>query len=270
MACAEGHVDDGAAAAGQRVDHAERGAPFDSLPGGPGRRSALKFWGATSSRKGRIGTPLFAAKRTQSDVVVMLLEEGTQSWRRRLDRHEGTAMISPRRTATTTGRRGRSCASGRQGNHRARRQGQEGAKRPREPRRAPGHMVTLESQRRELQAMVSAAAPLMERDVPTRMLPDADTPFYYSKNSWEAEQEIPGTPRRTPDEHCTPPCVHDNATSPQAPALMCCWTTSPRTDPSARRARLDRPGAAEESSSRSHGYRHFVRRPRRKKAIRRQ
>ena len=54
-------------------------------------------------------------------------------------------------------------------------------------------MVTpLESQRRELQQMVSAAAEaLMERDVPTRMLADDAAPFYYSQNSWEAEQEIP-------------------------------------------------------------------------------
>ena len=54
-------------------------------------------------------------------------------------------------------------------------------------------MVTpLESQRRELQEMVSAAAgALMERDVPTRMLADDAAPFYYSQNSWEAEQEIP-------------------------------------------------------------------------------
>ena len=54
-------------------------------------------------------------------------------------------------------------------------------------------MVTpLESQRRELQEMVSAAAEaLMERDVPTRMLADDAAPFYYAQNSWEAEQEIP-------------------------------------------------------------------------------
>ena len=54
-------------------------------------------------------------------------------------------------------------------------------------------MVTpLESQRRELQEIVSAAAEaLMERDVPTRMLTDDAAPFYYSQNSWEAEQEIP-------------------------------------------------------------------------------
>ena len=54
-------------------------------------------------------------------------------------------------------------------------------------------MVTpLESQRRELQDMVSAAAEaLMERGVPTRMLADDAAPFYYSQNSWEAEQEIP-------------------------------------------------------------------------------
>ncbi len=54
-------------------------------------------------------------------------------------------------------------------------------------------MVTpLESQRRELQEMVSAAAEaLMERDVPTRMLADDATPFYYAQNSWDAEQEVP-------------------------------------------------------------------------------
>ena len=50
----------------------------------------------------------------------------------------------------------------------------------------------LERQRRELQEIVSAAAEaLMERDVPTRMLADDAAPFYYSQNSWEAEQEIP-------------------------------------------------------------------------------
>lgn len=54
-------------------------------------------------------------------------------------------------------------------------------------------MVTpLEAQRRQLQEMVSAAAEaLMERHVPTRMLGDAATPFYYSQNAWEDEQEVP-------------------------------------------------------------------------------
>ena len=80
-------------------------------------------------------------------------------------------------------------------------------------------MVTpLESQRRELQEMVSAAAEaLMERDVPTRMLPDADTPFYYSQNSWEAEQEIPwnaeaGRPMSLAEGIAW---VHDNAKPPR-------------------------------------------------------
>ena len=54
-------------------------------------------------------------------------------------------------------------------------------------------MVTpLESQRRQLQELVSAAAEaLMERGVPTRMLADDAVPFYYAQHSWEAEQEVP-------------------------------------------------------------------------------
>ena len=54
-------------------------------------------------------------------------------------------------------------------------------------------MVTpLEDQRRQLQDIVSTAAKaLMERDVPTRMLADGATPFYYAQNSWDVEQEVP-------------------------------------------------------------------------------
>ena len=50
----------------------------------------------------------------------------------------------------------------------------------------------LESQRRELQEIVGAAAKaLINRGVPTRVLPDADTPFYYARNSWDTEQRVP-------------------------------------------------------------------------------
>ncbi len=27
--------------------------------------------------------------------------------------------------------------------------------------------------------------------MPTRVLPDADTPFYYAQNSWDTEQMVP-------------------------------------------------------------------------------
>ena len=57
----------------------------------------------------------------------------------------------------------------------------------RAPRGAP-----LEEQRRQLQEIVGAAAKaLINRGVPTRVLPDADTPFYYARNSWDTEQRIP-------------------------------------------------------------------------------
>ena len=50
----------------------------------------------------------------------------------------------------------------------------------------------LESQRRELQEIVGAAAKaLINRGVPTRMLPDDDTPFYYARNSWDTMQRVP-------------------------------------------------------------------------------
>ena len=50
----------------------------------------------------------------------------------------------------------------------------------------------LEKQRRELQEIVGAAAKaLINRGVPTRVLPDDDTPFYYARNSWDTEQRVP-------------------------------------------------------------------------------
>ena len=54
-------------------------------------------------------------------------------------------------------------------------------------------MVTpLESHRRELQEIVGAAAKaLLSAGVPTHVLPDADTPFYYARNSWDTEQRVP-------------------------------------------------------------------------------
>ena len=54
-------------------------------------------------------------------------------------------------------------------------------------------MVTpLESQRRELQEIVGTAAKaLLSAGVPTHVLPDADTPFYYARNSWDTEQRVP-------------------------------------------------------------------------------
>ena len=50
----------------------------------------------------------------------------------------------------------------------------------------------LEEQRRKLQEIVGAAAKaLINRGVPTRVLPDDDTPFYYARNSWDTEQRVP-------------------------------------------------------------------------------
>ena len=53
-------------------------------------------------------------------------------------------------------------------------------------------VLPLEEQRRQLQEIVGAAAKaLINRGVPTRVLPDADTPFYYARNSWDTEQRVP-------------------------------------------------------------------------------
>ena len=53
-------------------------------------------------------------------------------------------------------------------------------------------VAPLETQRRELQEIVSAAAKaLIYCGVPTRMLPDDDTPFYYARNSWDTMQRVP-------------------------------------------------------------------------------
>ena len=53
-------------------------------------------------------------------------------------------------------------------------------------------VLPLEEQRRQLQEIVGAAAKaLINRGVPTRVLPDDDTPFYYARNSWDTEQRVP-------------------------------------------------------------------------------
>ena len=105
---------------------------------------------------------------------------------------------SLQRTATTTRRARRCCASSRQGNHQ-----RAEVKKERDPESAAAldSMVTpLESQRRELQEMVSAAAEaLMERDADThaRRRP---APFYYSQTPGKRSRKSRGTPRRSPDE----------------------------------------------------------------------
>ena len=80
-------------------------------------------------------------------------------------------------------------------------------------------MVTpLEAQRQQLQEMVSAATEaLMERDVPTRMLADDACPFYYARDSWDEEQEVPwnaeaGRPMSLAEGIAW---VHDNAKPPR-------------------------------------------------------
>ena len=127
---------------------------------------------------------------------VKSLEEANAKLKRRLDRHEGAVLdltaedsdddeAPPRRSKLrelhdkeTTKRVAK-------------------VKKERDDHESRGELLDsmvapLETQRRELQEMVSAAAEaLMERDVPTRMLADDAAPFYYSQNSWEAEQEIP-------------------------------------------------------------------------------
>ena len=53
-------------------------------------------------------------------------------------------------------------------------------------------VMPLEEQRRMLQAQVTeAATALIEADVPTRVLPDDQIPFYYASNSWENEEDVP-------------------------------------------------------------------------------
>ena len=127
---------------------------------------------------------------------VKSLEEANAKQKRRLGRHEGTVLdLTAEDSDDDEAPPPRSKLRERHDKETTKHV--EKVKKERDDHESRGElldsMVTpLESQRRELQAMVSAAAEaLMERDVPTRMLPDADTPFYYSKNSWEAEQEIP-------------------------------------------------------------------------------
>ena len=141
-------------------------------------------------------TPLDAAKRRRHyGIVVMLLEEANAKLKRRLDRHEGTVLDLTAEDSDDEAPPRRSKLRELHDKETTKRVAE--VKKERDAHESRGElldsMVTpLESQRRELQAMVSAAAEaLMERDVPTRMLADDAAPFYYSQNSWEAEQEIP-------------------------------------------------------------------------------
>ena len=126
---------------------------------------------------------------------VKSLEEANAKLKRRLDRHEGTVLDLTAEDSDDDPPPRRSKL--RELHDKETTKHVEKVKKERDDHESRGElldsMVTpLESQRRELQAMVSAAAEaLMERDVPTRMLADDAAPFYYSQNSWEAEQEIP-------------------------------------------------------------------------------
>ena len=127
---------------------------------------------------------------------VKSLEEANEKLKRRLDRHEGNNVLDL--TAEDSDDDAPPPRSKLRERHdKETTKHVEKVKKERDDHESRGElldsMVTpLESQRRELQEMVSAAAEaLMERDVPTRMLADDAAPFYYSQNSWEAEQEIP-------------------------------------------------------------------------------
>ena len=128
---------------------------------------------------------------------VKSLEEANAKLKRRLDRHEGNNVLDLTAEDSDDDVAPPPRSKLRERHDKETTKHVEKVKKERDDHESRGElldsMVTpLESQRRELQAMVSAAAEaLMERDVPTRMLADDAAPFYYSQNSWEAEQEIP-------------------------------------------------------------------------------
>ena len=139
-------------------------------------------------------TPLDIAKHRRRDAVVALLED-------HLDKADIDATPYPPE------RRGKNLANMIAGKKRALKERDEALEQAtkrvaRVEKERDDHeserelldsMVSpLEEQRRKLQEIVGAAAKaLINRGVPTRMLPDDDTPFYYARNSWDTEQRVP-------------------------------------------------------------------------------
>ena len=139
-------------------------------------------------------TPLDAAKHFHQDAVVALLED-----------HLYKADIDA--TPYPPQRRGKDLANMMAGKKRALKERDEALEQAtkrvaRVEKERDDHeserelldsMVSpLEEQRRKLQEIVGAAAKaLINRGVPTRVLPDDDTPFYYARNSWDTEQRVP-------------------------------------------------------------------------------
>ena len=151
--------------------------------------------GADAERANQQGTtPLDAAKKCRHDAVVALIED-----------HLYKADIDA--TPYPPQRRGKDLAGMIAGKKRALQERDEALERAtkrvasveeeRDEHESRSEFLDsmvspLEKQRRELQEIVGAAAKaLINRGVPTRVLPDADTPFYYARNSWDTEQRVP-------------------------------------------------------------------------------
>ena len=126
---------------------------------------------------------------------VKSLEEANAKLKRRLDRHEGTVLDLTAEDSDDDEAPQRSELREFHDKETTRRVAQ--VKKERDDHESRGELLDsmispLERQRRELQEIVSAAAKaLIYCGVPTRMLPDDDTPFYYARNSWDTEQRVP-------------------------------------------------------------------------------
>ena len=151
--------------------------------------------GADAERANQQGTtPLDAAKNCHHDAVVALIEDhlykvdidATPYPPRRRGKDLAGMMAGKKRALQ---QRDEALA---QATKRAARVEQERDDHESERELLDSMVLPLEEQRRQLQEIVGAAAKaLINRGVPTRVLPDDDTPFYYARNSWDTEQRVP-------------------------------------------------------------------------------
>ena len=139
-------------------------------------------------------TPLDAAKHRRHDAVVALIED--HLYKADIDATPYPPQRGGKNLANMMAGKKRALQERdealEQANKRAARVEQERDDHESERELLDSMVLPLEEQRRQLQEIVGdAAKALINRGVPTRVLPDADTPFYYARNSWDTEQRVP-------------------------------------------------------------------------------
>ena len=201
IACDKGHVDAARLLLekGAEVDRAmKNGATPLWTACGNGHVDVARLLlarGADAERANQQGTtPLDAAKKCRHDAVVALIED--HLYKADIDATPYPPERRCKNLANMIAGKKRALQERdealEQATKRAARVEQERDDHESREKLLDSMVLPLEEQRRQLQEIVGdAAKALINRGVPTRVLPDDDTPFYYARNSWDTEQRVP-------------------------------------------------------------------------------